>query len=111
MGRKIQILIGLHTDEILQQFQTITGHENIPSLCELEPEKTLAINAAVWAPSWTKGLQKEDVTRVQQKGKKAIVWTIDKSKQMKEFMKAGNYDGAVTNNPSLLAYYYYTQHP
>jgi glycerophosphoryl diester phosphodiesterase len=106
-GRKVEMIIGIHDAEMLDKFSHLPGHENIPSLCELSPEETATINALIWATLWTEGLQGEEVALTHKQGRKAFVWTVDKSSEMQEFMKAG-YDGIVSNFPSLVAFYHYT---
>jgi glycerophosphoryl diester phosphodiesterase len=58
---------------------------------------------------WTKGLQKEEVDAIHAQGRRAFVWTVDKTEKMQEFMNEGHYDGMVSNYPSQVAYYYYTR--
>ena len=109
IGKKINIVIGIHDEDVFNKFLSLPGYKNIPSLCELEPEKAVAANAQIWAPLWTKGLQKDEVNYIHSQGKKAFVWTIDKAKHIKEFMNEGDYDGMVSNYACLAAYYYYTK--
>jgi glycerophosphoryl diester phosphodiesterase len=108
-GRKVEIVIGLHDQKSVERFVQFPDYKNIPALCELEPGDAKAIDADIWAPLWTEGLQKEEVTKVHQSGIKAFVWTIDKEKQITEFMMDGGYDGIVSNLPSLVAYFHYTR--
>jgi glycerophosphoryl diester phosphodiesterase len=42
-------------------------------------------------------------------GVKALAWTIDDVKFMKSFFNEGEFDGIVTNYPSILAFEFYTK--
>lgn len=108
-GRELEITIGIHDEDLFKKFISLPDYQNIPSLCELDPEYVRAMNARIWAPIWTGGLQKEDVQKMQATGKRVFVWTIDGGTQIQEFMNEGGYDGIVSNHPSLVAYYYYTR--
>ena len=55
-GRKIEIVIGLPTEDAYNQFIKLPDHTNIPSLSEQTPEIVAAIDAKVWAPRFTLGL-------------------------------------------------------
>ncbi len=109
LGRKLEIVIGIPTEETMNQFLKLPDHQNIPSLCELDTTVAQKINADIWAPSWTKGYQTEIVTAVQAKNKRALVWTVDVPDKIKEFMYSAKFDGIVTNRPTMAAYYYYAR--
>ena len=109
MGRQLEITIGIHNEDVYKNFLLLPDYKQIPTTSELDPEKTAAINARIWAPMWTKGLQKEEVDAIHAQGRRAFVWTVDKTEKMQEFMNEGNYDGMVSNYPSQVAYYYYTR--
>ena len=109
VGREIEITIGIHDEELYKRFIALPGYEAIPSLCELDTAYVTAMNARIWAPMWTGGLQKEEVQKMQSLGKRVFVWTIDGDGQIKEFMNEAGYDGIVSNHPSLVAYYFYTK--
>ena len=42
-------------------------------------------------------------------GRKVLSWTLDHAGYIQEFIRYGNFDGLLTNYPSLVAYYYYVQ--
>jgi glycerophosphoryl diester phosphodiesterase len=109
VNRKIEITIGIHDEDLFKNFIVFPGYQNIPSLCELDTNYVTTMNARIWAPIWTEGLQKEEVQKMQAAGRRVFVWTIDGDKQIREFMNEGGYDGIVSNHPSLVAYYYYTK--
>ncbi|MGZ5190529.1 MAG: hypothetical protein ACXWCZ_05880, partial [Flavisolibacter sp.] len=107
VGRKLEIVIGIPDEEVYEAFKSLPDHRNIPSLCELDPEETSAINASIWAPMWVKGLQEEEVAAFHARKKRAFVWTLDKPKKIQEFMNEGKFNGMVSNFPSIVAYYHY----
>jgi glycerophosphoryl diester phosphodiesterase len=37
------------------------------------------------------------------------VWTLDGAENIKEYMYNGDFDGILSNYPSLVAYYYYAK--
>lgn len=108
-GRRLEIVIGIPAEETMTSFMQLPDYKNIPSLCELDTSIATQINAAIWAPSWTKGHQTEEVTAMQAKEKRAIVWTVDIPDKIKEFMYEAKFNGIVTNRPTMAAYYYYAR--
>jgi len=109
LGKKIEILIGVHSDEILERFKALGDYRDIPSICELDPEVAIAINAKVWAGLWLKRVNDDDVTFIRDHDKKAFVWTVDKASQISEMVLGNKFDGIVSNHPSCVAFYYYTK--
>jgi glycerophosphoryl diester phosphodiesterase len=105
--RKLNIYMGLPSEKILKDFQQLADHKKLPSLVELEPEFVEKVEAAVWAPQYTKGLQKEAVAEMHRKGKKVFVWSLDNKAMVDFYMNEGRFDGIVTNEPPVVAYYYY----
>jgi glycerophosphoryl diester phosphodiesterase len=107
--RKLEIVIGLPDEEVMGAFMQLPDYKNIPSLCELDTTKATQVNAQIWAPSWTKGLQDDVVGAIQAKGKQSIVWTVDVPDKIKECIYKGRFNGLCTNRPTMAAYYYYAQ--
>jgi glycerophosphoryl diester phosphodiesterase len=56
-NRDLSIYIGLPEVGVVDFFKTYANYQNISSLCELSIEDVNGINAKVWAPRWTLGLQ------------------------------------------------------
>lgn len=106
MGRKLEIVIGIPSEETMNSFRQLPDYKNIPSLCELDTIKAVQLNADIWAPSWIHGLQTKHVAAMQAKGKRAIVWTVDIPNKIKEFMYEAKFNGIVTNRPTMAAYYH-----
>lgn len=109
IGRNVEIVIGVPDDKMLEQFVSLPGYQSIPSLCELEQDSAMKMKAKIWATSWSKGLQTEDVLAAQQKGMRAFAWTLDVPRKIREFMREGRFNGITTNRPTYVAYEYYNR--
>jgi glycerophosphoryl diester phosphodiesterase len=106
-GRNVEIAFGVPDEKVLQNFMRLPAYQDIPAVCELEQDSATKIGADIWATSWTKGLQIEEVSAARQKGMGAVAWTLDVPRKIKEFMRQGQFSGIVTNRPSAVAYEYY----
>jgi glycerophosphoryl diester phosphodiesterase len=105
-GRNVTFLMGLPTDEIYNAYLALPTPRPA-SLCELDIDKVHASDARVWAPRWTLGTQLDLVRQMHAEGRRAFVWTLDVVSFITEFMRDGEFDGILTNYPSVVAYYYY----
>jgi glycerophosphoryl diester phosphodiesterase len=81
----------------------------MPVLCELALDDVRRTGAEIWAPRWTLGTQNDAVAQMHAEGRKAFVWTLDVQAYIQQFIREGDFDGILTNYPSLVAYYYYAQ--
>lgn len=106
-GREVDVVAGLPLRPIYDAWVS-TGISDIRALCELSPSETRSVDAAVWAPRWTLGLQLGEVEAMRAEGRRVFSWTIDVPRFIREFVDAG-YDGILSNYPTLVAYYYYTR--
>jgi glycerophosphoryl diester phosphodiesterase len=109
IGRQLEITIGIPDQQVLNNFLALPDHNNIPSVCELTPDDVVAANSRIWAPRWTLGLQNEQVQQVHAQGRRAFVWTLDVPQNVFEYMNQGEFDGILSNYPSIVAYYYYAK--
>ena len=109
MGRTLEVRIGMPTQEVYDEVLRYPGYTSLPTLCELSIEQARAVNAGVWAPRWTEGTQNANVAAMHAEGREAFVWTLDASQYISQFLTQGDFDGILTNYPSAVAYYYYTQ--
>lgn len=107
MGRNLNIYMGLPTDDKVEHFYSYPDWESVPSLNEFEPDDVRATESEVWGPRWTLGLQLDRVEQMHSEGKKVVTWTMDEPPFIKEYLKDGDFDGMVTNYPTLVAYYRY----
>ncbi len=106
-NRDLAIYIGLPEIGVLDFFKTYPNYKNISSLCELSTEDVTNINAKIWAPRWTLGLLQEDVKTMHAQNRKVYCWTLDSNDFIKKFVNEGNFDGILTNYPTIVAYHNY----
>lgn len=106
IGREINIYIGIPDRDIMNCFTSLEDHKQLPSLCELNPQDALGIDAKVWAPQYTGGVQAEEVAKIHAAGKKAYVWSLDHPWMINQYLKGG-FDGIVTNSPPVVFHCYY----
>ena len=109
IGRRLEIYIGLPSQEKVDEFLALPNHAQTPSLCELSPDIARQVNARVWAPRWTLGTQNDLVAQVQSEGRLAFVWTLDVPDYVAEFISTGRFDAILSNYPSIVAYYNYVR--
>jgi glycerophosphoryl diester phosphodiesterase len=109
MGRQLEIFSGLPTEDKINQFLAYEEHEQVLSLCELEIEDVHRTNADFWGPRWTLGTQNDKVQQMHDEGRRVITWTMDIPVYIKEYLTNARFDGMVTNYPTLVAYYKYSQ--
>jgi len=107
MGRDLKIYIGLPAQDVYDAFVAYPGFQDVPSLCELSLDQVRQANSKVWAPRWTQGTQTDAVQQMHAEGKKAFVWTLDEPSYIEQFVNDGEFDGILTNYPTILSYYHY----
>ncbi|MBI5010694.1 MAG: glycerophosphodiester phosphodiesterase [Bacteroidia bacterium] len=114
--RELNILIGIPSDDIYDRFVEYPSYQNIPSICELSPEKVSNLNSRAWGFRWTEGLMEQEVIRMHAEGRKCLVWTLDVPKFIEIYLTQGaadqkrRFDGMLTNYPTILSYYHYVRH-
>lgn len=106
---KLQILVGIPDEDVLKAYRESPLKGSVPVLCELGVDVTRELNAAVWAPRFTAGLQEELVKQMQSEGRQVYVWTLDDEAFMRKFLDADLFDGVLTNYPTMLAAIFYTK--
>lgn len=109
IGRKLEIVIGIPDKDVLAQFKKLPGYQSVPSLVEFSPEEATAVNARVWGPQWTLGLQNEEVAAQQAQGRRVFTWTVDIPENVQRYMREGRFNGILSNYPSVTAFYYYAR--
>lgn len=107
-GRQLEIVIGLASLEIIEEYLRLPNFENYPSLCELEESYVERIGADIWAPRWSLGLLTERVSAMHKADKRVIIWTLDEPKFIETYIKQRIFDGILTNYPGILTYEYYS---
>ena len=106
-NRDLSIYIGLPEIEVLNFFKTYNNHKNISSLCELSVNDVTDINAKIWAPRWTLGLQQMEVKAMHAQNRKVYCWTLDNESFIKKYINEGDFDGILTNYPTIVSYHHY----
>jgi glycerophosphoryl diester phosphodiesterase len=106
-NRDLSIYIGLPESNVINFFKTYPNYQNISSLCELSVEDVNNINAKIWAPRWTLGLQKEDIKNMHNQNRKVFCWTLDSDDFIKKYVNEGDFDGILSNYPTIVAYHHY----
>lgn len=109
MGRQLQITIGIPDEDVLKRFKMLPNYPTTPSVCELTPENVEEVNALIWAPRWTLGLQQEAVGEMHAESRRVFVWTLDVPPNVQKYLQEGNFDGILSNYPSIVAFYYYAK--
>lgn len=107
MGRDLKVYLGMPADDVYQKFLEQPNYQDVPSLCELSIDKVREANSMIWAPRWTQGTQNANVQQMQAEGRKAFVWTLDQTEYIEEFINQGEFDGILTNYPTIVSYYHY----
>jgi len=107
MGRNLKIYIGIPADDIYEKFIAQPNYQDVPSLCELSIDQVREANSLIWAPRWTQGTQTSTVQQMQAEGRKVFTWTLDDENYIKEFVNEGQFDGILTNYPTIVSYYHY----
>jgi glycerophosphoryl diester phosphodiesterase len=108
-GRQLEIVIGIPTEDILNEVLKYPGYEQLPTLCELSTDDTRKVGAEFWAPRWTQGTLDADVAAMKSEGRRVVVWTLDVQSYINQFIARGTFDGILTNYPTAVAYAYYIQ--
>lgn len=108
-NRRLEIVIGIPDKEVMANFKKLPDFGSTPSLVEFSPEEAKAVNARIWAPQWTLGLQREEVSRQQTEGKRVFTWTMDIEENVKTYLQQGTFNGILTNYPSVVAYHHYVR--
>lgn len=108
-GRKIRILFGIPSDDILRAYEDSPLVGTVPVLCELDPQTALRLKAEVWAPRFTLGTQASVVRDLQREGCDVYVWTLDDVAFIRRYLAEDVFDGILTNYPTLLAWGFYTR--
>jgi len=108
-GRKVSMLIGLPTEDAYTKFIAFPGHTGIPSLCEISLAKAKAAGSVVFAPRWTLGILEAETNDAHANNIRVVTWTLDDPDGMEAVITQSQYDGALTNYPSMLAYHFYSQ--
>ena len=109
IGRNLEIMVGLPTEFMLNNLLAYPNYQNVPSLCELSLDQFHSVNSKVWAPRWTMGTLISDVRSLHNESKRAFVWTLDQAQFIQQFINESEFDGILTNYPTIVASLYYAK--
>ncbi len=109
IGRSVDIRIGIPDQDVFKEFLLLPDYKNVPSVSELNPPDVALSDSKVWGPQWTQGLMQTEVQQAHAAGRKVYVWTLDISENIQEYMTKGNFDGILSNYPTLVAYHHYVR--
>ena len=109
-GRKsLLIVVGIPTDATYDELLSIPSHSDIPTIIEPSYEQALGANALVWSPRWTLGTQLDRVHEAQANGMGVVTWTLDDDAFIRQYLANGNFNGFLTNYPTLVTWHVYMQ--
>lgn len=106
---KFEVLFGIPEEAVLNRYLESPFAGTVPVLCELDIDAVRKVNASVWAPRFTAGIQSETVMRMQAEGRRVFVWTLDDEAFVRKYLEADVFDGILTNYPTMLAAIFYTR--
>jgi glycerophosphoryl diester phosphodiesterase len=86
---------------------TLSPNTQLPSLCEIGLEETVAIKSKVWGPRWTLGYLSDEVAEAQANNISVITWTLNEESFIKKYIQEANFNGILSDYPSIVAYYHY----
>lgn len=109
VGRDLEIMVGLPTDFMFTNLLAYPNFQNVPSLCELSVDQFHSVNSKVWAPRWTMGTLTSEVQSLHNEGKRDFVWTLDQTQFIQQFINESEFDGILTNYPTIVASFYYAK--
>ncbi len=103
----LEIFFGLANQDIYNAFTAHPDHKQVPSICELSINQTQMVNSKVYAPRWTLGSLQHEVSLLHADNRRSFVWTLDQPEFIVKFLNEGDFDGILTNYPTVVAYHYY----
>ncbi len=106
-GRKLIIYLGIPADDVYEKFLEQPNYQEVHSLCELSTDQVREADSEVWAPRWTMGLQTSEVQQMHADGRLVFTWTLDEASYIEEYINQGEFDGILTNYPTIVSYYHY----
>ncbi len=106
---KFEVLFGIPDESVLNRYLESPFAGTVPVLCELDIEAVRKVNASVWAPRFTAGIQSDVVKQMQAEGRRVFVWTLDDEAFVRRYLEADVFDGILTNYPTMLAAMFYSR--
>ena len=113
LDRDVRFLFGIPDTDVLNRYRSSPLRGQVETLCELSPDITSEIDASIWAPRFTAGIQRGSAERMHDEGRDVFVWTLDDPAFIEQFLAERYkgkplYTGILTNYPTLVASRFYT---
>jgi len=113
LRRDVRLLFGIPDTDVLRRYRNSPLRGQVEVLCELSPDDASDVDAAVWAPRFTAGVQRSQAERMHDEGRDVYVWTLDDPAFIEQFLAERYkgkplYTGILTNYPTLVASRFYT---
>ncbi len=105
----LDIMIGIPTDNIYRELLAYPTYTSVPSIAEKSLDWARTLNARVWAPLWSTGTNLSDNAVARSEGRRIFVWTLDDPQFVQQYVQGGQYDGILTDYPTIVAYYRYVR--
>lgn len=109
MGKDLVVVIGIPNEDKQKLFRQYPDYQNIESINEMTIDNARETNSYAWGPRWTLGSQTSAVRQMHSEGRIAITWTVDQIEFITKFINESEFDGFVTNYPTIVAYYNYAR--
>jgi glycerophosphoryl diester phosphodiesterase len=109
INRNVSILFGMPIEGAYNNFMAYPNHQSVPSLCELSIDKAISAGSRVYAPRWTLGILDQETQEAHANNIRVVTWTLDDPVGMQNVITKSQYDGILTNYPSMLTYEFYSQ--
>ena len=106
-NRDLKIYLGIPADDVYEKFIAQPSYQTVPSLCELSLDQVRQADSDVWAPRWTQGTQTANVQQMHDEERLVFTWTLDDASYIEEFINVGQFDGILSNYPTIVSYYHY----
>ncbi|MBM2815129.1 MAG: hypothetical protein HW421_1891 [Ignavibacteria bacterium] len=108
--RNVLILLGIPSQDILNAYNSSSLANTTPILIEFNFNDVLSHKTCqVWGPRWTNGINSSSIVQVHDSGRLVFTWTLDYREYISDFLNSTNFDGILSNYPSLVAGMYYSR--
>jgi glycerophosphoryl diester phosphodiesterase len=105
----LDIMIGVPTENIYRELLAYPTYSSVPSIAEKSLDWARTLNARVWAPLWSTGTNASDNAAARSEGRRVFVWTLDDPQFVQQYVQGNQYDGILTDYPTIVAYHHYVR--
>ncbi|NCI50953.1 glycerophosphodiester phosphodiesterase [Sediminibacterium roseum] len=107
-NRHVVIIAGIPSGEIVDELHARPGYKGLPTLFEQGVDLAIENGGSFYGPRYTEGLHLAEGEKAHSNGIKMVCWTINKERVIKQYLREGNFDGFLTDNPAFVVYNLYT---